>query len=569
MYRLIAIAVLLLPLGTTASTESPSAEMEPLAREAQELLDAIEQDRLRYRELSERRGELEGEEQAVVRLQMRKQLLEMMAAIDTLVGNVLEQEEQGLDAAAFREQTTTLLLDLESRFPAFLASLDGELSALRAALEGADREASRELSGQIREIEELADAVFSLYLDHLGHLEGFGLPPDTPRADLASRIGRRAETLAGRLERARERLDEAKRDAEASPEYAALEQAVRTELEFVAASLSRTCDVMEEIGLETAEHRQLIIQATGEITSDVLDTEVAAGLIEQALEGLRGWVRRSGPTLLARMGVFLSILALFWLASRATRRAVGRLVHSTESNLSELARRMIVSTSSRGVLIIGFFVAVSQLGVEVTALLAGLGIVGFILGFALQDSLSNLASGAMILMYRPFDVGHSIQVGTLLGTVSDMNLVSTTVLTPDNQTLVVPNSKIWGDVIRNFTAQKTRRVDLKFGVSYAADLVRAEAVFESILAEHPKVLAEPPPAVKVHELAESSVRFAVYPWVKTEDYWEVYWDVTREVKLRLDREGIRPGLPRRDVRLVSEGGDPAASPNERVPDPAR
>jgi small conductance mechanosensitive channel len=154
-----------------------------------------------------------------------------------------------------------------------------------------------------------------------------------------------------------------------------------------------------------------------------------------------------------------------------------------------------------------------------------------------------------------------VEAGGVFGKVQKLSLVSATILTIDNQTLIVPNGKIWGDVIRNVTAQKTRRVDLVFGISYSDDIPHAEKVLKSILDEHDKVLDDPEPIVKLHELADSSVNFIVRPWVKTEDYWDVYWDVTREVKMRFDREGIGIPFPQRDVhiyeeRLADRGGNP-------------
>ena len=161
----------------------------------------------------------------------------------------------------------------------------------------------------------------------------------------------------------------------------------------------------------------------------------------------------------------------------------------------------------------------------------------------------------MILMYRPFDVGDVVEAGGVYGTVHSMSLVSTTILTFDNQTLVVPNSKIWGDVIRNVTAQEIRRVDLEFGLSHSVDVARAEEVLASVLREHPKVLEDPEPLVKVHKLTDSTTQFVVRPWVKREDYWQVYWDLTREAKLRLDREKIPLGIPRHEVQLHGDSTD--------------
>jgi len=194
-------------------------------------------------------------------------------------------------------------------------------------------------------------------------------------------------------------------------------------------------------------------------------------------------------------------------------------------------------------------VALSQLGVSLGPLLAGLGIAGFIIGFALQDTLSNFASGMLILIYRPFDVGDFVEAGGVMGTVSHMSIVNTTFKTIDNQVLVVPNNKIWSSVITNVTAQRTRRVDLKITVSYSDDLNKVEQVLNSIVDEHDAVLDEPAPVIKLHELGDSGVMFVVRPWVKTEDYWPTYWDLLRSVKDRFDAEGITIPFPQRDVHM--------------------
>jgi small conductance mechanosensitive channel len=145
-----------------------------------------------------------------------------------------------------------------------------------------------------------------------------------------------------------------------------------------------------------------------------------------------------------------------------------------------------------------------------------------------------------------------IEAAGVTGKVDAMSMVSTTIMTIDNQTLVVPNGKIWGDVIKNVTAQRIRRVDMVFGVSYGDDIPKTESVLAAILKEHPKVLDDPEPVIRLHKLNDSSIDFVVRPWVLTNDYWEVYWDVTREVKLRFDREGISIPFPQRDVHFYDE-----------------
>ncbi|MEZ0152836.1 MAG: mechanosensitive ion channel family protein [Candidatus Reddybacter sp.] len=203
-------------------------------------------------------------------------------------------------------------------------------------------------------------------------------------------------------------------------------------------------------------------------------------------------------------------------------------------------------------MIIGLLMALSQLGISLAPMLAGLGVAGFVIGFALQDTLGNFAAGAMILIYRPYDVDDFVEVAGASGLVKKMNLVSTTITTFDNQTLVVPNSKIWGDVIKNVTAQKVRRVDLEFGIGYGDDIEKAERVLEDVVSSHEMVLKKPETMIKLHTLGDSSVNFIVRPWVKTDDYWDVYWDLTREVKMRFDREGISIPFPQRDIHFYNE-----------------
>jgi small conductance mechanosensitive channel len=228
---------------------------------------------------------------------------------------------------------------------------------------------------------------------------------------------------------------------------------------------------------------------------------------------------------------------------------------------------MIVSTAGGLVLLLGVLFGLAQLGISVGPLLAGLGIAGFIVGFALQDTLGNFAAGIMILLFRPYDVGDIVEAGGVFGKVSDMSLVNTTILTFDNQTLVMPNSKIWGDVIKNVTAQEKRRVDMTFGIGYGDDIPKAEKVLTEIVTSHDKVLDDPAPVIRLHTLNESSVDFIVRPWVNKDDFWDVYWDITRAVKIRFDEDGISIPFPQRDIHLYRGEQEPLATviPTARQP----
>jgi len=216
-----------------------------------------------------------------------------------------------------------------------------------------------------------------------------------------------------------------------------------------------------------------------------------------------------------------------------------------------LLRRMILSSVRNLILMVGFLIALSQMGISLGPLLAGLGIAGFVIGFALQDSLANFASGMMILFYRPFDVGDVVDVGGAFGKVRQMTLVNTTIMTLDNQMIVVPNNMIWNGVVKNLTNQTTRRVDLTFGVSYSDDLPKVERILKEIVDAHDKVLDDPEPMIHLHELGDSSVNYIVRPWVASDDYWDVYWDIVRAVKMRFDEEGISIPFPQRDVHIFN------------------
>ena len=298
-----------------------------------------------------------------------------------------------------------------------------------------------------------------------------------------------------------------------------------------------------------------ILSAVQDAAPSSTDGTRAGPNIGELLTDFPGFLSEHWPWLVSRAAVFLGTLFVFWILARIARRAVQRAFGSDRVQGSQLLEQTVVSITGKVILLLGLIVALSFLGIELGPVLAGLGIAGFVLGFALQDSLANFAAGAMILLYVPFDVGDAVEVaGGVTGVVDSMSLVSTTILTFDNQRLIVPNSKIWGDVIKNITAEDVRRVDLVFGIGYDDDIPEAERQLARIIEEHPKVLDEPAPTIKLTELADSSVNFIVRPWCATSDYWEVRWDITRQVKLTFDEQGISIPFPQRDVHLHEVGG---------------
>jgi len=250
--------------------------------------------------------------------------------------------------------------------------------------------------------------------------------------------------------------------------------------------------------------------------------------------------------------VFLGILLVAKILGGVLGNVVGKAMSSNKLKASDLLKDFFVTTTRKVVFLVGLVMGLGQLGIDVGPLLAGLGVVGFVVGFALQDTLGNFAAGIMILLYRPYDIGDVVEVAGHMGKVDAMSLVSTVLLTPDNQKLTIPNGSIWGGVIRNVTTQATRRVDMTFGIGYTDDMDKAASIIKDVVAKHELVLGDPEPQVELAELADSSVNFVCRPWSKTGDYWRVKFDVTKTVKERFDAEGISIPFPQRDVHVFKE-----------------
>jgi len=278
---------------------------------------------------------------------------------------------------------------------------------------------------------------------------------------------------------------------------------------------------------------------------------------------ITGWImsEEGGIYWLINIAKFLAIIFMAMFVSKLLSKGVRKALEHTPSN-SQLLNDFIANIIHKVVMLVGLLVALAAMDVNVAPIMAMVGAAGFVVAFALQGTLSNFASGIMIMLYRPYDIGDVVDVAGIVGTVDSMTLVSTSIVTPDNRMMVVPNNSIWGNIITNVTHSDTRRVDMTFGIGYDDNIEQAEQVMNKILAEHPLVLKDPEPTVKVNELADSSVNFNCRPWVKTEDYWTVYAEVTRAVKEEFDKEGISIPYPQSEIHVIAQNTETDRSKNK-------
>ncbi|MGB5812129.1 MAG: mechanosensitive ion channel domain-containing protein [Polyangiales bacterium] len=493
----------------------------------------------------------------VLRSELTDQRTRFRREVAKLTDLVVTGEDAGTDSAQARELATRLLQADAKRIRSETADVNAQILELSEVVEnGSPEEAADAENDRDRALVDSNDLLRQFH-ENLELQARLGIDVDAEVAEFEKRLSSRATFVGGSLKDTKEEITDistrpgVELDPEAQKELAEL----RDRRDVLAESQRLNAKLMDEYELDTSEIRQGIISATGKISEDVLNKDVAVGLAEEWMADAAEWLRSNGASMVFQFLMFLLVLLAFWVVARIAKGAVRRGLNRSKVGISSLAKDFFIKSTGRVIMVLGLIIAIAQLGIEVAPLLAGLGIAGFVVGFALQDTLSNFASGMMILIYRPFDVGDVIEAGGISGKVHQMNLVSTMVLTFDNQLLIVPNTQIWSGVIRNVTHQDKRRVDLKFGIGYSDDIPHAEKILAEIVAAHEKVLPDPEPVIRLHELGESSVNFVVRPWSRTDDYWDVYWDVTREVKRRFDDEGISIPFPQRDVHVYQEAAE--------------
>jgi small conductance mechanosensitive channel len=257
-----------------------------------------------------------------------------------------------------------------------------------------------------------------------------------------------------------------------------------------------------------------------------------------------------GLKVIAAVAIFIIGRWIAMLVRRVVRRVMER------AKVESIITGFVSSIAYIALLAFVVIAALGQLGIQTTSFIAILGAAGLAIGLALQGSLANFAAGFLMIIFRPFKVGDFIEGAGVAGVVEEIQIFTTTLKTGDNKIIIVPNAKLAGDNITNYSALETRRVDMTVGVAYDADLAHVKKVLNDIISKDERILAGPAPLVAVAELADSSVNFVVRVWTRTPDYWAVKFDMTETIKNRFDAEGIGIPFPQREIHIVS--GEAAA-----------
>ncbi|GAB3523503.1 small-conductance mechanosensitive channel MscS [Photobacterium alginatilyticum] len=284
---------------------------------------------------------------------------------------------------------------------------------------------------------------------------------------------------------------------------------------------------------------------TDTVVETIKDNELTNGVLNAGT-----WVA-DNQELLIQYGVnILSALLILFIGNMITKgiaNGVAKVLR--KKDMDEAVVEFLHSLVRYLLFVIVLIAALGRIGVQTASVVAVIGAAGLAVGLALQGSLSNFAAGVLIVAFRPFKSGDFVEIGGVSGSVESIQVFSTILNTPDNKMVVVPNSSVIGGAITNYSRHATRRIDFVIGVSYDADLKHTKAVLTRVIEAEDRILKDPAPTIGVLTLADSSVNFAVRPWVKTEDYWGVYFDLLQAIKEELDKENIGIPYPQMDVHL--------------------
>lgn len=539
------VSLLVLWMALAAMVSLPSQASEevsvPEKSKAELNLDRINRD---LADLTDTLSTSSGEEKDALQLKLFQKNEELRSALSTAISR-----------GSIAKETLIEQVEMQQKYSHGAAAyLDQKIKSLNEAIDQAKDEERLTLLNDYQELQHYLDIIIEADWQNIKWLKKLGVDVAVAEQKLKDLVTKRLRLMSASVEYFNQQVSVVGKQLSASPEsekssLQLTQLVIKQRMSIAVDSLSSLITIGEQLGIETSEYKRLMFEVTGSITQDLLDGKVLLSVMTHWSANVWDWIANNAPQHLFQLFVFALILLATSMMAKLTRKVISKTVISKNLKLSQLMQDFFIGMSGNIVWVIGILVALSQIGLNLAPVLTGFGIAGVIIGFALQDTLSNFAAGMMLLIYRPFDVGDFVFAGGVDGKVSHMSLVNTTIKTFDNQIIIIPNSKIWGDVIKNVTHERVRRVDMVFGIGYSDDLLKAEEVLTDIVTSHPLVLRSPEPNIKVHTLNTSSVDFVVRPWVKTDDYWDVYWDVTKEVKLRFDREGISIPFPQQDVHL--------------------
>jgi small conductance mechanosensitive channel len=294
----------------------------------------------------------------------------------------------------------------------------------------------------------------------------------------------------------------------------------------------------------------MLLQLADDQNSDGSIAETMNKKKDETITMIEAYIQKLQESGVEWLTNFVLAILIFFIGKIVVKmvvRGVKKLM--TRSGMDEILINFLSSIASGVMMLFVIIAAVGKIGVDTSSMVALVGAAGLAVGFALQDSLNNFASGVMLIVFRPFKNGDFIEAGGTTGIVENITIFTTMMRTGDNREIIIPNGEIFGGTITNYSARSTRRVDMVFGIGYDDDLLLAKKILNEIIKADDRILMDPAPAISIKDLGDSSVNFKVRPWVNSADYWDVHADITEKVKLTFDERGISIPYPQMDVHV--------------------
>ncbi|MDD1781906.1 mechanosensitive ion channel family protein [Enterovibrio sp. ZSDZ35] len=525
---------------------------EPSIGETEVLLEAIREKYDVMEALSEKSESIEGEAFLKNYVRMREVNTELRELISHAIKHRILSDMIIVETIAIQREDAAF----------GFSEIPLTLNEIAQAIYDSDSREKLKLLGEYRDFIEQLDLLYKEELKNILWLEAIDINVDEEKSWFK-------EKISDRLIQIEETIDYLKKSQTLNHYFETASQGKdrsvaeidsltnEKRLEFNAASLLNMITLAKEYNIDTSGYQVLHFETTGVIDSGILEREAIFKLMTLWKEKALTLISKKLPYLIIQL-IMLTIISLVtFQLYKSARYFSNRIVTSNTLDMPKLMQDFLTQLAGRVVIILGVIFAISQLGFNVMPILTGFGIASIIIGFALQDVLANFASGIMLLIYRPFDVSDYVMAGGVEGKVSHMSLVNATIRTFDNQIIIIPNQKIWSNVIKNMTHEKIRRIDMIFSAGYGDSISLVEETLKDVVTKHPDILRSPEPIIKLEKLSDSSVDFIVRPWVRTEHYWDVMWDVTKEVKIQFEEKGISIPFPQREITIRQESSDQA------------